>query len=216
MGIKNTLQKRAGGLLAHYTPYGLYRVLSRELAQCVSVVDCGCGTDSIMQHLCNRRSVVGVDRYLPSLTENRARGRYAEHVQGDILSAPLQSLSMDAAVSLDVIEHFSKEDGLRMLDTMERVARKRVIVMTPNGFVPQAADHNPWQEHRSGWTVEEFQARGYDVFGIYGAKELRGEYARLNRRPWLFWEIASFLSQRRVARDPGRAYLICAVLRKDA
>jgi hypothetical protein len=167
-----------------------------------------------MQHFCGGRWVVGLDRYLPSLAANQAVGRYAAQVQGDIMAVPFLPSCSDAVVSFDVIEHFSKDDGLRMLDAMERMARQRVIVMTPNGFVRQPADENPWQEHKSGWSVQEFRERGYEVFGVYGNKAYRGECARLKKRPWVFWELVSFLSQARVRREPERAYLICAVLRK--
>lgn len=66
----------------------------------------------------------------------------------------------DLVYALDVIEHLTKADGLKLLDQMERLARKRVLIFTPNGYRKQTSDI-PWQIHRSGWTAEELRARGY-------------------------------------------------------
>jgi SAM-dependent methyltransferase len=202
-------------LLARITPYGLYDFLRRALKECRSVLDLGCGTDSMVQQFTAGRFVVGVDRYLPSLERNREVSSYAALVNGDIMDLPFAPKSVDAVVALDVIEHFGKADGLRLLRAMERTARRRVIVYTPNGFVPQAASDNPWQQHLSGWTVEEFRVRGYAVYGIYGRKDLRGEYARLIRRPRLWWELVSAASQFRVGRRPEEAFALLAVRGAD-
>ena len=79
----------------------------------------------------------------------------------------LPDKSVDTVFALDFIEHLEKEDGLRMLREAARVARRQVVVYTPNGFFPQAYDdpEKPdrwgmdggyWQTHRSGWQVEDF------------------------------------------------------------
>lgn len=145
---------RLRSILERLVPYGLYGGLSRALDGCATVLDVGCGTDSMMQHLARRHRVIGLDRYLPSLLVNRAQGAYAGWVQGDLHAFPFAEGAVDAVAALDVIEHLDKEDGLLLLRRMEAMARKRVVILTPNGFVPQAADANPWQEHKSGWTAE--------------------------------------------------------------
>lgn len=197
--------------VSRITPYGLYGAMKAGLRECRSVLDLGCGTDSMVRHFTAGRWVVGFDRYMPSLLANREKTAYAAQVNGDILALPFKDRSVDAVVSLDVIEHLDREDGFRMLDLMERVARRRVILLTPNGFVPQAASDNPWQLHRSGWTVEDFRRRGYVVYGLYGWKSLRGEYARLVRKPRFLWEVVSALSQPFVQRHPERAFMLLAV-----
>lgn len=204
----NRALKRA---IAWYTPYGLYGVIRRALRGCESVLDLGCGTDSILHLFSDQCRIVGVDRYMPSLVRNRATGTYAGQVNADILDLPVVDKAVDACVSLDVIEHFEREDGERLIATMERIARKRVIIFTPNGFVPQLADANPWQAHRSGWTAEDFQRRGCRVHGIYGMKLLRGEYSRLRYGPRWFWEPVSWASQCVAAASPSHAYALCAV-----
>jgi hypothetical protein len=75
--------------------------------------------------------------------------------------------SVDTVFALDFIEHLDKPDGLRMLREAERVARRQIVVYTPNGFYPQSyedprkpdrwgMDGGLWQTHRSGWAPEDF------------------------------------------------------------
>lgn len=209
MHDKSSMWKRR--LIAWYTPYGLYWALRRALKGCETVLDLGCWTDSILHLFSDRCRIVGVDRYLPSLEANRRMGTYAGQVNADILDLPVADKSVDACVALDLIEHFERPDGERLIAAMERVARKRVIIYTPNGFVPQPAADNPWQLHRSGWNVADFRSRGYRVHGIYGHKALRGELAKLRYRPRLFWEGVSFLSQGAVFAFSSLSYGLACV-----
>lgn len=193
-----------------WIPYGLLSGLSRAFRGCETVLDIGCGTDSMMQHVACTHRVIGLDRYLPSLLRNRREGRYSAWIQADILALPFAERAVDAVVALDVIEHMHKEEGIRLLESLERIARKRVVILTPNGFVPQPANDNPWQEHKSGWTVDDFEKRGYRVSGVYGWKWLRGPYARLRFRPWIFWEAVSAISHLVTVRNPRLAYHLLA------
>ncbi len=66
----------------------------------------------------------------------------------------------DVALCSDGIEHLSKKDGLELLDNMERWS-KLPIIFTPLGeqrIVPGSTDPD---DHKSGWTPEEFTARGW-------------------------------------------------------
>ncbi len=95
---------------------------------------------------------------------------------------------------------------------MEKLASKRVIVFTPNGFVPQGEyDKNPWQVHVSGWTADEFRARGYRVIGIGGYKLLKGEYGALRFWPARVWFVIADLTQRFVRSRPESAYQLLAI-----
>ena len=201
--------------LERIIPYGLYDGLRRALAGCETVLDVGCGTDSMMQHMARFHRVIGLDRYRPSLLTNRALGAYSGWVQGDIHALPFGDHSVDAVVAMDLIEHLEKAEGVQLLADMERLASRKVIILTPNGFVEQPPDDNPWQEHKSGWTVEEFEKRGYRVSGIYGWKGFRGPYARLRFRPCFFWEMLSALSHLFTAWNAGAAYHLLAVKTLD-
>lgn len=66
----------------------------------------------------------------------------------------------DLVLMLDVIEHMDKADGYAAIWHAMASAPK-IIIYTPNGFVPQSDDkwgagQHDWQEHRSGWTPDDF------------------------------------------------------------
>jgi len=66
----------------------------------------------------------------------------------------------DLVLMLDVIEHMERADGQLAVTAALDVA-PRLIIYTPNGFLPQTDDkwstnQYEWQEHRSGWTPDDF------------------------------------------------------------
>ncbi len=168
--------------------------LRATLRNCESVLDVGCGRASPVRFIRHAR-VVGLDGFAPAIQEAQKLGTHDEYLVGDVrkLGQLFPSKSFDASVSLDVIEHLPKEDGWRLLDEMENVSRRAVIIFTPNGFVPQHSKDGDLQEHLSGWSVQDFQERGYKVLGMCGPKGLRGEYHIIKYRPRLFWALASVL-----------------------
>jgi REP element-mobilizing transposase RayT len=74
---------------------------------------------------------------------------------------------------------------------MEKIAKKKVVIFTPNGFLAQGEYYNnPWQLHRSGWTAEEMKKRGYKVLGFGGAKILRPTFEVRFSPKKLWWGIS--------------------------
>ena len=132
----------------------------------------------------SERSVDGVDIYRPALTHARdtlARGCV---VQADIRSLPYRTGSYDVCVALDVIEHFSADDAQIVVGELERVASRRVCLMTPSGFVEQLpTDDEPWQEHKSGFQAADLERWGYRVQGVGGLRFLRRGYAQVKYGP---------------------------------
>lgn len=155
-----------------------------------SLLDVGCGSDSPIRRFSKKiPRCVGIDGFLPSIEKASDQKIHHEYLHGDLLKslAELPSKSFDIAIAIDVIEHFDKKDGWTLWAEMERLARKRVVIFTPNGFLPQGEyDTNPHQLHRSGWVTSEFADRGYQVCGINGLKFLKGERALPRIKPrWL-------------------------------
>ena len=112
---------------------------------------------------------------------------------------------------MDVIEHLHEPDALALLADCERIARRRVVVFTPNGFLPQGDFRgNPHQVHVSGWSAERLRGLGFRVVGIHGWKPLRTSHARISWRPDWLWRRVSRLSQPLVAGRPELAFqLLC-------
>jgi len=72
----------------------------------------------------------------------------------------------------------------------------------------QSADSD-LQAHFSGWEAGEMKGHGYEVTGMLGPKNLRGEYHAIKRRPAIFWAAISTLNQTLwVHRQPEKAAAI--------
>jgi hypothetical protein len=121
---------------------------------------------------------LAVERYADYTIPQPTPDSWGTLIVGTATHLPFHDDSFDASVALDVIEHLTKDGGLQMIKEMKRVSKKVVIVMTPNGFLPQEADENPWQRHLSGWSTREFRDLGFNVRGIRGFRFLRGERAK--------------------------------------
>lgn len=166
--------------------------IEKHLKSCNSILDVGCGSDSPIKFYNGKYKTTGIDGYKPSIELSRKKKIHNSYKYGDIrkLDKLTQKDSFDAAIALDVIEHLNKSDGYKLLKNMERAAKKRVILVTPNGFIPQHNKENNLQKHRSGWSVKDFEKIGYTVEGIYGTKFcdiFRTEEAELRFRPKFFW-----------------------------
>jgi SAM-dependent methyltransferase len=192
-----------------------YTLLRREIAGYQSLLDVGCGFNSPIRRFRNLVPVrVGVDGFAPAIDASRARGIHTNYVLADLreLERHFAPVSFDVVLASDVIEHFTKDQGLRLLEAMERIARHRVIVFTPNGFVPQSAyDDNDRQEHLSGWDPPEMRGRGYRVIGVNGWKPIFGERARIAWRPKWVGRLAAALSRPIIYRRPELAFQILCV-----
>ena len=118
---------------------------------------------------------IEVDAHLPYLLEAKNRKLYKLLILADVRYLPFRPRSVDVVMALDLIEHLDKEDGLKILMSMEKIARKKLIIFTPLGFLPLKPYDTILQLHRSGWYPKEFRTRGYKCRGVNGLFFLRGE-----------------------------------------
>jgi SAM-dependent methyltransferase len=170
--------------------------LRKALLGCESVLDVGCGISPVLRRMGVPRTT-GIDGYEPDHLEARRRKTHDELVLGDIrnLEARFKPGQFDACIAMDVIEHLNKEEGVALIRAMETIARKKVVVFTPNGFLPQRhATNLDLQAHLSGWEAAEMKQYGFLVAGLLGPKSLRGEYHLLKHRPKLVWGFVSLLA----------------------
>ena len=191
-----------------------FRAFKKSLKGMHTLLDVGCGANSPVQYLNPKPYVVGLDVFMPSIERSKAKGIHHEYLNMNFseLAQDIKPHSYDCVLANDVIEHLEKEEGIKFIETLEKIAKKRVIIFTPNGFVPQEPfEGNPWQKHLSGWSVEEMWSRGYRVYGINGWKVLRSEMCEIKWRPKLFWLVISYLTQPLAYIFPSLAYQIFCV-----
>lgn len=178
---------------------------------CQTLLDVGCGMESPIKHFKNRINAVGVDAFLPSIERSKAQNIHNEYFNIGVLELDkhFEDNSFDCVLASDLIEHLHKEDGFKLLELAENIAKKRVVIFTPNGFLKQGEyDNNPWQVHLSGWEIDEMEARGYKIIGINGHKFFRGEYAHIKYKPRFLWTLLSDISQKFVRNSPKNAFQI--------
>lgn len=201
---------------AIFTKYDVF--IEKEVHGYKTLLDVGCGTNSPVQSFNKRIRCVGVDAFQPSIETSKSKKIHDEYHLLNVMDINKQFASekFDVVTALDLIEHLTKEDGFQLMDKMEAIAKHKIIIYTPNGFVPQGdREKNPWQVHLSGWTPKEFEDRGYKVYGINGIKPLRGEYAKVKYKPAFFWNFISDLTEPFVKNKPEKAFQILAIKTKS-
>ncbi len=195
--------------------FGAYHVeLENSISPYQNLIDVGCGDNSSIRFFSEGLDATGVDGYAPSIETSKKRGIHKHYLQMDLndIGGKIPAKSFDCVLCADVIEHFEKEQSRKFIAALERIARRRVVLFTPNGFVPQdAVDGNPFQIHRCGWEVKELEALGYSVTGVYGHKSLRGAYANYRIKPALLGKLISDSTQPFVRNHPEKAFALLAV-----
>lgn len=217
--LLNSLYHNA--IASHIFPTTVF-CLKRELKNCESVLDIGCGPSSPLKYCENIKYSVGVEPYPSYLKEARRGKTHSEYIGERIEELDFEEKSFDAVILIEVIEHLPQEQALETLKRAEKWARKKVVVTTPNGFVPQGeSDGNPLQRHLSGWGLKELESLGYRCQGLSGLKILRGENqggsmvegnltSSIRFRPKIFWFAVATFSQAVVYYIPKLAFeLFC-------
>jgi len=154
---------------------------------------------------------LGVDIYPPAIEESRKKGIHTSYRQADLTAVAFEDGSFDAVMGFNILEHLSREDGLNLIETANRWAKRKVIFSLPNGFLEQDAyDGNPFQVHQSSWSARDFQDLGFRVYGMHGWKPLRGRYGKLRLKPALFWLVVSDLTQLMTYHKPELASTLFA------
>ncbi len=176
------------------------RYLAEDLLDCRSILDLGCGSGTLLKMGSLRRNVsyAGLDCFKPYLVQARKLNAemLREWIQADICRLPFTDHSFDAVVAFEVLEHVDKNLAFDVLLEMEKIARRKVLIIVPNGLLGQSAyDGNQFQIHKSSWSSDDFERLRYRVKGIYGLKQLRGDRGLTRYRPHILWEFVSDLSQ---------------------
>jgi hypothetical protein len=170
------------------------RLIQDETGPDDTVLDLGCGImANILDHVEGYRdkrrlkcgSLTGVDffqPYLDWLNENYPDIKTVRHDLG-VVPYPFLDRSQDVVVLSDIVEHMKTMDDVDgLLNEAERIARKKVLVLTPVDFVDNVQAVEAWdlgenegQRHHVKITSEYLRARGYQTnFQAYGVDKWGG------------------------------------------
>lgn len=178
----------------------------------LSVLDIGCGLESPFSELRSEGiKLTGIDISDAVAQTARRSEQFDDFLVGDVTEMALPDA--DVVAMFDFIEHLDRTAGERLLDHVERSARRYVIVMTPVGFVPQGPEYgNQFQRHRSGWLPSDFIVRGYRVIGLKRLRWMFG-YGAQPRLQFRGVHLVNDLLFKllRVRAKPDRAFHMLAV-----
>lgn len=176
-------------------PFTSPNTIRRHLCkQAHTILDVGCGSGQTLKYIVNNGdfATVGVDVFAPFIEAWKSQRSHDDYVLCDARMLPFRRKSFDVVLCLSVIEHLQKDEGERLLKSMEEIARRQVIIVCPVGSagigVLADDDVNPtYNVHRSGWLPAELRSLGYKVrgHGIAYVFEWNG-YRRLPRLFRLF------------------------------
>lgn len=90
----------------------------------------------------------------------------------------------DLVIMTDVIEHFTKPDGIRLIKKLKTrlPVMGCMLISTPAVWIEQGAAHgNEYERHRSLWTEREFIELGFTIYKDgkpckYGHRMIVAEY----------------------------------------
>jgi len=194
-----------------HSDYSYLLWLQKDLADCDSILELGCGSNSPLLKIGCGYKTDAVDIFQPYIDKHNKAGNYHSCKLADILTMPLipeLEKKYDAVVICDVLEHLPKDKVVEigLLSAIEKVARKKVILFTPNGFVEnEEIDDNYYQEHLSVWEPSDYICRGYKVIGSTGLRWLLGKGSLPKYHPYSIFQILAILSQPLVYKHPKLA-----------
>lgn len=110
--------------------------LKKELKDCESVLDLGCGPRSPIEFIPIQYSV-GVELFELYLKENMNRMIHNRYIHADIREVEFEPRSFDCVILIGVLEHLTKEEDYKLIHKMDEIARKKIVIATTNGFLAQ-------------------------------------------------------------------------------
>ena len=186
--------------------FDVVRKLQHEIKESDTVLDLGCGWNSLLQY-CKPKYSIGVDSYEYYLQISKEKEIHSEYIHGNFSEMEFEPKSFDVVLCAQVLEHFTKEEGYKVIDQMEKWAKRKVIITTPNGFLKKTSfDENELQEHLSGWTTYDLKRMGFRVRGSSGFKIIRQKC-----KPTIIWRAVFNVSSMITCHFPKQAFQLFAV-----
>lgn len=142
-------------------------LVQKEIAPEDTVLDVSCGECSITKDIIAKVKV-GIDINRPYL---EIAEKYCiplnfnvKEIQNFIIPK-----SFDIVLWLDGIEHLETNEALKVLEYLEIIAKRKIIIFTPNDFVindnylNESKEVQEFQRHKSCFKSDFWERRGYRI-----------------------------------------------------
>jgi 2-polyprenyl-3-methyl-5-hydroxy-6-metoxy-1,4-benzoquinol methylase len=192
--------------------------IRKSTIDCKTFLDLGCGSNSpYLRYLHTKtHNATGVDYFESVVVDAKQSLKYLEVIADDALyfCKKQGSKSYDAVLAFDLVEHYPKEVSEMLILEMIRLAKKTVVIVTPNGYWPGMID-GPGMQHLCGWDVEELAKYDLEIFGG-GASFMRSKSTSFLKffpfKSTLAFQLFIFnATQPFVKMRPQKAYGLCAI-----
>lgn len=156
-------------------PFSYMKLLRDGIGEAKTILDLGCEDGRLLTLLSDGKNwqVTGVDIFQKNVRETAKKKIYIKAIKGDVVETSKKLIrekrKFDVVFCSQVIEHIERKKGEELLSIVDKLARKKIIMGTPRGFMEQPEvflGNNPHQVHKSGWSEDDFRKRGYSVYGI--------------------------------------------------
>ena len=167
-------------------PFTYPWIVKRNITSSSSILDIGSGDGKFMTHILkNDRTIklYGVDLFDPYIKQAKRSKVYKKIFKQDVRKIKFPERGFDIVLASQIVEHLKKNDSYSLIKSMERIAKDKVIIGTPNGYFPRGTfENNELQRHHSAWTAEDFRKLGYKVYG-QSTKFIYGKRGLINSKP---------------------------------
>lgn len=156
-------------------PFSYMKLLRDFVGEAKTILDLGCEDGRLLTLLSDGKDwkVTGVDIFQKNVNRTAKRKIYVKAIKGDIVEISKKLIrekkKFDVVFCSQVIEHIDRKKGEEFLGLVDKLAKEKIIIGTPRGFMEQPhafLGDNPHQVHKSGWSEDDFRRRGYKVYGI--------------------------------------------------
>lgn len=144
----------------------------------ITVIDVGCGMvqpdsskkeDILFSCFSDPKyQITGIDGFKPNIVWRKANHPKGDFIQMDVRNIDQIGKKFDVVVCNHVIEHFKKDESIVLLNNIESLTNKVLIIGTPVGFIDTTYNvelhQNELEAHKCGWMPEEFENLGYQTF----------------------------------------------------
>ena len=154
--------------LQEIEPDEVWDFIRSEIGNVEVLIDLGSGVRPT--NVCTPRIHLNVEKWHPYNVHLSKRYPKSNLIQVEMDALEFLQIqpdsSLDTIIAFDIIEHFTKDLGWKLIQEIQRTTKNTAIIFTPNGFMEQHVSENDsegwgWtgnilQNHLSGWTAQDF------------------------------------------------------------